>query len=94
MGNEGLGIAAESYDSSHSLEAVKTWYGSRLGPSFRLEAGKEESARLDRAPLGIDDQDWVFVDDRADTTSLLVALRRTENHVQITLLGVARREAQ
>jgi hypothetical protein len=93
LGNRGLGIAAEAYQSADSLEAVKTWYRSRLGPSFRLEAGKGEHERLGRAHFDLSNQDWAFVDDRDDTTSL-VALRRIDNRVQITLLLVGTREAQ
>jgi hypothetical protein len=93
LGDEGLGIAAESYDSADSLDAVKTWYRSRLGPSFRLEAAKDERRILNRANFDMGDQDWAFVEDRTDATGL-VALRRADNHVQITLLTVGKREAQ
>ena len=93
VGDQALGIAAESYDSNDSLEAVKTWYRSHLAPSFHLEAGKDDRVRVNRAHFDMGDQDWAFVDDRADTTSL-VALRRTANHVQITLLRIGTEDAQ
>jgi hypothetical protein len=93
LGSEQLGIAAESYRSADSMDAVKAWYRSNLGPRFRLEAGKDERVKMDRAHFDTGDQDWVFVDDRGDATSL-VALKDRDDRVHITLLKIGKREAQ
>lgn len=93
VGSEGVGIAAEAYESADSLDAVKAWYRSRLGPSFRLEGGKEDLVTVNRAHFNLGDQDWAFVDDRGDSTSL-VAVKKRDNGAQITLLRVGKRDAQ
>jgi hypothetical protein len=93
FGGEGLGLAVEAYDSTDSLDTVKDWYRSRLGPSFRLEIGKDERAAFDRAHFDVNDQDLAFVDDHGDGARL-VALKKTGDGVKITLLRVGRREAQ
>jgi hypothetical protein len=93
VGSEGVGIAAEAYESADSLDAVKAWYRSRLGPSFRLEGGKEDLVTVNRAHFNLGDQDWAFVDDRGDSTSL-VAVKKRNNGAQITLLRVGKRDAQ
>ena len=93
VGGEGLGIGAESYDSTDSLEKVRDWYHDRLGPAFRLETGKDERVKLDRAHFDMGEQDLAFVDDRGDGARL-VALKKTDTGVKITLLRVGKREAQ
>ena len=93
MGGEGVGIAVESYNSADSLDKIKDWYRQRLGPSFRLETGKDERAALDRAHFNMNDQDLAFVDDHGDGARL-VALKKTGEGLRITLLRVGRREAQ
>ncbi len=93
FGGEGVGLAVEAYDSPDSLDKVKDWYRQRLASSFRLETGKDERAALDRAHFDVNDQDLAFVDDHGDGARL-VALKKNDGGVKITLLRVGKREAQ
>lgn len=93
FGGEGVGLAVEAYDSPDSLDKVKDWYRLQLGSSFRLETGKDERAALDRAHFDVNDQDLSFVDDHGDGARL-VALKKNDGGVKITLLRVGKREAQ
>lgn len=92
--NQGIGIAVEAYDSSDSLDKVKYWYKNRLGSNFRLETGKDQQAEFRHANINVSsDQDLSFVDDHGDTVRL-VALKREDDVVKITLLRLGKRETQ
>lgn len=95
FGSEGgLGIAAETYVSVDSLDKVRNWYRDRLGSSFRLETGKDQQAEFRHSKINVSsDQDLAFVDDHGDGVRL-VALKRTNEGVKITLLRLGKREAQ
>jgi len=93
FGGEGVGLAVEAYDSPDSLDKVKDWYRRRLGSDFRLETGTDEHAALERAHFDVNDQDLAFVNDHGDGARL-VALKKNDDGVKITLLRVGKREAQ
>jgi len=94
FGEEGLGIAAESYISTDSLDKIRGWYRKQLGSNFRLETGKDQDAEFQHAKINISsDQDLAFVDDRGDAVRL-VALKQTADGVKITMLRMGAREAQ
>lgn len=92
--SQGIGIGVEAYDSQDSLEKVRDWYKNRLGSSFRFETGKNQQAEFRHANITVSsDQDLSFVDDHGDSVRL-VALKREDNLVKITLLRLGEREAQ
>ena len=93
FGDQGVGIATEAYVSADSLDKVKDWYRDQLGSNFRLESGKDQHAQLGHAKISVSDEDLAFVDDRGDSVRL-VALKRTNDGVKITLLRLGKREAQ
>jgi len=94
FGGEGLGIAVENYISQDSLDKVRDWYRNRLGSTFRLETGKDQEAEFRRAKINVSsDQDLAFVDDHGDKVRV-VALKKTDDGVKITLLRLGKREAQ
>ncbi|HTS11335.1 MAG TPA: hypothetical protein VMH00_04395 [Candidatus Limnocylindrales bacterium] len=93
FGDQGLGIAAEAYETRDSLNKVREWYSKQLGPEFRLEKGSDERVALEHAHFEMGDQDFAFVDDRGDGARV-VALKIEDGRVKITLLRLGKREPQ
>ena len=90
-GDEGLGIGAEKYVTTDSLDKVTAWYAQHLGPGFRR--GNPKSNEKIHGVDVENDSDVEFVDDRGDGARV-VGLKKQDATVEISLLRIGKREAQ
>jgi hypothetical protein len=87
-----VGIATEQYQTKDPLDFVQAWYKKRLGPDFHLETNHDNVDHPnDRAV--INDSDVAFVDDHHNGVRV-VALKKTSEGTQITLVRVGAKETQ
>lgn len=87
-----VGIFAEHFQSSDSLEKVQAWYRNRLGPEFHQEGpDQKEASHKDRVDMG--EHDLAFVDDTGDGARI-VALKRISGGTEIDLVRVGKQEVQ
>jgi hypothetical protein len=87
----GVGVAVENYASTDSLDKVTAWYAQRLGATFR-RANKDGEVQVHGLTVSTD-ADVTFSDDHGDSTRSVV-LTKKDGDVEITLVRVAKREAQ
>lgn len=86
-----VGIAAEKYATSDSLEKVSAWYGQKLGPNFKRE--KPHSATHYVRGVSTRDADAVFVND-TDDGARVVAITDKYSGVEIELIRAGKKEIQ
>jgi hypothetical protein len=87
-----VGIATEQYQTKDPIDFVQAWYKKRLGPDFRLETNHDNADHPnDRAV--INGSDVAFLDDHHNGVRV-VALKKTSEGTQITLVRVGTKETQ
>ena len=90
-GEAGVGVAVENYSTTDPLDKVAAWYSQRLGSGFtREKSGGEIKVH---GMVVSTDADATFSDDHGDSTRT-VALTRSDEKVEITLVRAGKREAQ
>lgn len=90
-GESGVGLAVETFETPDALEKVTAWYTQRLGSSFHRENPHDKSKIHG---INVDsDSDVAFVDDHGNGARV-VALKKKDSRVEISLLRVGKREAQ
>jgi hypothetical protein len=88
----GVGIATEQYQTKDPIDFVEAWYKKRLGPDFRLEANQGVLDHSNGLVI-INDNDVAFVDDHHNGVRV-VALKKTSEGTQITLVRIGEKETQ
>ncbi|MGH9776587.1 MAG: hypothetical protein ACRD50_16775 [Candidatus Acidiferrales bacterium] len=87
----GVGVAAEKYRTSDSLDQVAAWYTEHLGPSFRRE--KPEEAEKYSHAVSVGSADLAFVRDTGEVTQI-VGLTQKADGIEIALVRIGKREPQ
>jgi hypothetical protein len=88
---QSVGVAAEKYLTQDDLEKVTAWYAHRLGSNFRRE--DHESAARRHVHTEVHDADVAFTSETSEGTRV-VALKKTDADVEISLLRAGKREIQ
>ena len=88
----GVGIATEQYQTNDPLDFVQAWYKKRLGPDFHLETNHDHVDHPNDLVV-INDNDVAFVDDHHNGVRV-VALKKTSEGTQITLVRIGKKETQ
>jgi hypothetical protein len=87
-----VGIATEQYQTKDPIDFVQAWYKKRLGPEFRLETNHDNADHSSDHAV-INDNDVAFVDDHHNGVCV-VALKKTSEGTQITLVRVGTKDTQ
>ena len=88
----GVGIATEQYQTKDPIDFVQAWYKKRLGPEFHLETSHDNLDHPNNHAM-INDNDVAFVNDHHNGVRV-VALKKTSEGTQITLVRIGTRETQ
>jgi hypothetical protein len=88
---ERVGVAAAKYFSSDSLEKVSDWYAERLGSEFTREKPGRRIHRIQGVNAG--NADVAFISDNGEQMRI-VALKRKDDGVEVSLARVGKQEAQ
>jgi len=88
---QSVGVATEKYLTLDDLEKVTAWYVKRLGSSFR----REEHGYVAHSSVHteVNDADVAFVSETSEGARV-VALKKTDAGVEISLLRAGKREVQ
>ncbi|HWY26653.1 MAG TPA: hypothetical protein VNY97_01885 [Candidatus Angelobacter sp.] len=92
--DEGLGIAAEEYETRDALDKVRDWYRSHLGSDFEMETNARHGSQHSKINgVEVGNHEIAFVSERRGGARI-VALDKSFHGTKIKLVRVGTREAQ